>query len=100
MPWERARRPQQKEERRKAIMDAAAWASELEDAMAALPAGSDPEAVAKTIAATMADRPRLSTLIALLSSVLERNVSEDLLTTFKRRIMAVQARHDAESCSQ
>jgi TetR/AcrR family transcriptional regulator len=134
MVWQRARRPEQKEERRKAIMEAAAdlfgdldfdkvslngiarkaglaksntyryfeskedvflnlyledvtaWTSEIEDALAALPAGSDPAAVAKTIAATLAARPRLAALFTLLASVLERNVSEDMLIAFKGQL--------------
>jgi AcrR family transcriptional regulator len=139
MAWQRARRPEQKEERRKAIMEAAAglflgldfdkvslngiarkaglaksniyryfgskeeiflnlyiedvtaWISELEDALAALPTGSDPAAVAKTIAAIVVARPRLAALFALLSSVLERNVSEEMLITFKRQTQAILA---------
>ena len=139
MVWQRARRPEQKAERRKAIMEAAAdlflgldfdkvslngiarkagvaksnvyryfgskeeiflnlyiqdvmaWTSELEKTLAALPAGSDPAGVAKAIAATVAVRPRLAALFALLSSVLERNVSEEMLITFKRQTATILA---------
>jgi AcrR family transcriptional regulator len=134
MVWQRARRPEQKEERRKAIMEAAAdlflgldfdkvslngiarkagvaksnvyryfgskeeiflhlyaedvraWAFELAEKLAALPPASGPEAVAKEIARCTAERPRLAALFALLSSVLERNVTEDALIAFKREL--------------
>jgi AcrR family transcriptional regulator len=148
MVWQRARKPEQKEERRKAIMEAAAdlflgldfdevslngiarragvaksnvyryfaskeeiflhlyvedvtdWASELEEKLAALPPASGPEAVAKVIAAATAGRPRLAALFALLSSVLERNVTEEALIEFKRELRStlsdtVQAIHRA-----
>ena len=148
MVWQRARKPEQKEERRNAIMEAAAglflgldfdkvslngvarragvaksnvyryfgskeeiflhlyledvraWASELEEKLEALPPASGPEAVAKEIAASTAGRPRLAALFALLSSVLERNVTEDALIAFKRELRSalsdtVQAIHRA-----
>jgi AcrR family transcriptional regulator len=132
--WQRARKPEQKEERRTAIMEAAAdlflgldfakvslngiarkaglaksnlyryfeskeeiflhlyiadvaaWTSDLAVALRVLPTPSDPAMVAKAIAGSVARRPRLAALFALLSSVLERNVSEDMLIDFKGQI--------------
>jgi AcrR family transcriptional regulator len=127
--FKRARRPEQRELRRQAILDAAeamlgeapvteislrelskrvglaksnvlryfetreevflelldraarAWLADLEPRLAA---GADtPEAVAATLASTLAERPRLCELVSVTASILERNISVDVARRFK-----------------
>ncbi|MEZ4454697.1 MAG: TetR family transcriptional regulator [Nannocystaceae bacterium] len=136
-PWQRARRPEQKQERREAILAAAlerlddegleattlsaiarsagiskanlyryfesreaillevtleeaqAWVDALAGALAPLAGSSDVDGVAAVVARSLAERPRLCTLVSALASVLEHNVGVDVVTAFKRRFGAL-----------
>jgi AcrR family transcriptional regulator len=143
-PWQRARQPQQKEERRQAILAAAAdlfaeqdyeavsmgaiaqragsakgnlyryfsskeelflqlyldsvgeASAALEDELAALRGADDPAAVARAMAAVLAARPRFLALLAIVSSILERNLPTETLAGFKESLLPVFGRLVAE----
>jgi len=134
--WQRARRPEQKEQRLRAIVDAAAalfaessydqvsmsaiaeragqakgnlyryfstkeeiflrlyldevdgWVEALERALAPLAGGDEPARVAAVITRVTATRPRLCSLLALLTGVLERNVTVEAVSAFKEQLAA------------
>ena len=127
----RARRPEQKEQRRNEILDAAAtlledggleavtlsaigrsagvaksalyryfesreqimlqlleqdweeWVGEVERELASLAGAGTPESVAVVLTRATAQRPRLCQLVSVLSSVLERNLTEEAVLDFK-----------------
>ena len=134
--WQRARRPEQKEERRRSILSAALelldevgiegttlseiarWAGlskancyryfesreaillaltldEIEDWMTDIARSLDPladsddvDGVAEAFVAATLQRPRLCTLFSTISSVLEHNVSVDVVADFKQKFNA------------
>lgn len=59
---------------------------QLERTLAPHAGSNDADAVAKVIARTMSERPRLVHLSSLLGSVLEQNVSLDGVRSFKREV--------------
>lgn len=76
------------------------WSLAIERDLAPLAASSDARAVARTLAHSVATRPRMCKLISVLSSVLEHNLSEDALYRFKMGSIAlgmrgIQALHRA-----
>jgi len=134
MGWERARKPEQKEQRRAEILRATrdllreraladvslsaiarasqvskaniyryfesreaillelllghaeAMVADFERALASLSGGGDVPAVADAITRTLVEHPAFVELFAVVSSVLEKNVSADAIRSFKRRI--------------
>lgn len=66
------------------LEDEARWVERLERRLGALRRKGDPRAVARTIAASLADEPRFCALIASVNSVLERNLSHDAVLAFKK----------------
>lgn len=134
--WERARRPEQKQQRRQAIIDAAValfdaegidgtsltavaravglskanlyryfdsreailmqvlsdeqaqWGAEIARSLAPLAKSGDRDAVADVIAESLSGRPRLHALMAVMSTVLERNVGEAAIVDLKQRALA------------
>ncbi len=143
MSWQRARSPEQKSERRRAILDAAAalfcgreyeavslnaiarqvglaksnlyryfetkeqifiqiyledvgeWVELAERVLEPLAGCDDPDRVARELTQALVARPRMLSLLALLSGVLERNLSletlvefKTVLTSFARRLVA------------
>lgn len=134
--WQRARRPEQKEERRQAIFAAALslldevgvegttlseiarraglsktncyryfesreailleltldlvdeWTAAIAARLEPLAGSLDVDAVADAFALSTAERPRLCALVSSISSVLERNVSEEVVVDFKRQFNA------------
>ncbi len=131
MRWQRARKPEQKKQRRVAILKAAMrlykrhcydeislsavarnsgiskaniyryfeskeviflhilfqdmieWADSLEQKLTPLAKTNNIEAVAHILAGSIASRPRMSSLLAIVSSVLEKNVTMDSALWFK-----------------
>lgn len=59
------------------------WTADITDALAPLAGTGDAGAVAAALARSIAARPRMCKLISVLSSVLERNLSEDAIYRFK-----------------
>lgn len=140
MTWKRARSPEQKEQRRAAILEAAAalfeeggldkaslnaiaraahlskanlyryfesreaiflhlvlddyreLATAIERALAPLAGSDDEQRVAHEIVTAYTARPRLCSLASSLASVLERNVSVEMVVWFKTRLMEVLLR--------
>jgi len=60
------------------------WVAAAEVAMVPLAGRDDPDGVAKVLSERYLAEPRLCELMSVLSSVLEQNVSEERITTFKR----------------
>jgi len=135
-PWQRARRPEQKEVRREAILEATAllldaggleatglnaiareagiskaniyryfetreaillqllldevfeWAEALRARLQVFAGTGDVDAIARAFADTIADRRRFCVLLAALATVLEHNVSEATVISFKRHFLA------------
>jgi AcrR family transcriptional regulator len=131
MAWQRARSPEQKEERRSSILEAAAlmyedggldeislngiarragiskaniyryfenreeiflqlvgedfsaWVTDVERRLAPLAGGDDERAVARQLVESYLASSRLASLLPLLSSVIERNLSVDVIVRFK-----------------
>lgn len=140
MSWKRARRPEQIEQRRAAILESSTqlfekhgfdgvslnaiarqskiaksnvyryfeskeviflhilyndeleWAADLERKLAGYVASNKLEAVADVLAKSIAERLRLSALMAVMASVLEKNVTEDSVLWFKTSIHKVMSR--------
>jgi len=140
MVWQRARKPEQIEQRRLALLDAAAklfeqqgfdkvslnaiaraaniskaniyryfesreelflhllledfdeWLNLLERELAPLTGSEDDEAVARAIVTSMMTCPRLGTLMSVLGSVLERNVTVDIVVWFKTTLLGLTQR--------
>ena len=67
-----------------AVDEARVWHDALETRLEPLAGSSDVAAVADALARTTAERPRLCTLLSVLSSVLEHNVSVEAIASFKR----------------
>lgn len=65
--------------------DEAAWVTHLERALAPLAGSDDVEAVGTAMAATLAAHPRLCRLTSILTTVLEQNVSLEVVRRFKQR---------------
>jgi len=132
MGWIRARSPEQKEQRRVALLEAAAalfaeldfdrvslkaiarqagvcktnvyryfeskeaiffqllqedlgeWIAAVERALAPLAGSNDADAVARELARSLADRPRLAALMAVAVTVLERNLTVEAIVEAKR----------------
>ncbi len=62
------------------------------EALAPLSGSDDVTAVGTAIAKTAAARPRLCALTAVLSSVIEQNISEEAFVAFKTQVVAVSDR--------
>ena len=140
MIWKRARSPEQKEQRRATILDAATelfesqglekaslnaiarqagfckanvyryfesreeiflhlvlddyreWAGAVERALAPLAGRDDERAVARELVTSMVERPRLASLASSMSTVLEKNVSTDIVVWFKTSLADVALR--------
>ncbi len=69
-----------------------AWVSALEGQLAALGGSGSVGEVARIVAESLSERPRLCSLAARLSSVLERNLSTDAIRAFKRNNLALTIR--------
>ncbi|EDM75085.1 transcriptional regulator, TetR family protein [Plesiocystis pacifica SIR-1] len=72
-----------------ALADAEDWTADLARRLEPLVGSGDVEAVARELAACTSARPRLCRLITVLSSVLEHNVSAEVIADFKRRFNAL-----------
>lgn len=59
------------------------WLNEIEDSLAPLANSDDIEAVVETIGDAVVASPQMCQLISVLASVLEKNLSEDMLFKFK-----------------
>ena len=140
MVWQRARNPEQKEQRRAALLEAAAtlfeqegldgvslnaianqagiskgniyryfesrediflhlllayyqeWVVTLERALAPLAGNGDVETVARAMADSYGAHPRFASLVAVTSSVLEKNITTDAVVWFKTRMLDVAIR--------
>jgi len=140
MIWKRARSPEQKEQRRAAILEAATelfedeglekaslnaiakragfckanvyryfesreeiylhlvledyreWTGAVERALAPLAGRDDERAVARALVASVVERPRMGALAASLTTVLETNVSVDVVVWFKTSMTEVALR--------
>ena len=68
------------------------WVEDLERSLAALRGAGTVQEVASLVADSLAARPRLCSLAARLSSVLEKNLSPDAIRDFKRSNMALTVR--------
>jgi AcrR family transcriptional regulator len=78
------------------IRDESAWVESLELALASLAGSDDADAVGAAVARTIAGHPRLCRLTAVLTTVLERNISKETVIAFKRKAMALSIRiHNA-----
>lgn len=69
------------------VDELAGWLDAL-DARLAAAASRRPEALAKLVAGSLAERPMMTKLIALLEGVLERNIDEETALAFKRFLAA------------
>lgn len=67
-----------------ALADIEDWTADLARRLEPLVGSGDVEAVARALAACTSARPRLCGLITVLSSVLEHNVSAEVIVEFKR----------------
>jgi AcrR family transcriptional regulator len=74
------------------VEDETAWVASLEESLSRLPHKSDVKAVARALAQNIVAAPRLCALTAALSSVLERNVSDQSALAFKRSVLRVGLR--------
>ncbi|MFH2008741.1 MAG: TetR family transcriptional regulator [bacterium] len=140
MSWQRATKPEQKEQRRAAILEATAelfeqhgidgaslnaiatqagiskanvyryfesreeiflhlllqdyqeWVEGLERALAPLAGSNDAEAVAREVTASYLAKPRFPALVAVTTSVLERNITVDAVVWFKTRVLELAVR--------
>ncbi len=61
------------------------WVGALERELAPLAGSDDPAAVAEVLARTAAERPRTCGLVAVMTTVLEQNVTADVVLDFKLR---------------
>jgi AcrR family transcriptional regulator len=68
------------------------WVGSLEGELAALGGRGSVDEVARIIAESLSERSRLCSLAARLSSVLERNLSQDAIRAFKRNSLALTIR--------
>ncbi len=68
------------------------WLTEVEAALASLAGSDDPEAVATALTRATLDHPRLCRLVSALSSVLEQNLSEDVVLAFKQESLTLATR--------
>jgi AcrR family transcriptional regulator len=140
MTWKRARRPEQKQERKDAILDAAAalydreglekaslnaiareagiskaniyryfesreeiflhlvkadyqkWVTSVERALAPLAGSDDERAVARELVSTVNARPRFASLISVIATVLERNITVEKVVWFKTAVLETTLR--------
>jgi len=138
--FQRARQPEQKEQRRRELLDAAArlladggleavslsaiartaglaksnvyryfgsreeilleilvddeqsWVGELERQLSPLAGSGDVDAVAETLARTIAARPVTCTLISVVANVLEHNTTPEAVLQFKSRVLELTIR--------
>lgn len=65
------------------------WLEQVEQALAPLAGSDDPAAVADALAAATVAQPRLCRLVSALSSVLEQNLSEEVVLAFKQESLAL-----------
>ncbi len=75
-----------------ALEDYREWASAVERVLAPLAASDDERAVAGALVETIAARRRLATLASSLASVLEHNVSVDVVVWFKTSMLETALR--------
>lgn len=64
------------------------WFAAIDAELAALPSPATPAAVAELIASSVTDRGNLVQLLAILGSILERNIAAATARRFKRRLLA------------
>jgi AcrR family transcriptional regulator len=68
------------------------WVGDIEKRLAPLAGSDDPWAVAQQLSESLRERPRLAALVSVTSSVLEHNVSEEVVVRFKTELMPVLVR--------
>ena len=68
------------------------WVGDIENRLAPLAGKDDPWAVAGELADSLKERSRLASLASVTSSVLEHNVSEEVVARFKTDLMPVLVR--------
>ena len=68
------------------------WLERVEAALAPLAGSDDPEAVADALTAATVAQPRLCRLVSALSSVLEQNLSEEVVLAFKQESLTLATR--------
>jgi len=69
------------------VADVHGWVAELEWSLLAYAGSNDVGSIARVVAESLVDRPRLLTLQARAAAILERRVSEALLFDFKIRLL-------------
>lgn len=74
------------------VEDWTEWVSSLEVALSRLSSAGDVKTVARVLSQNIAESRRLCALIAALSTVLERNVSEESALGFKRTMLRIGVR--------
>ena len=74
------------------MADELAWVGELEQQLAPMAGSDDADAVAGTVARTIAARPVMCELIAVVANVLERNLSPATVLAFKERVLELSIR--------
>jgi len=72
--------------------DLAGMVTVLEKALAPLRGTEDVDAAAATVTRVLVDRPRLCALLSIVSSVLEHNLSTEVLRDFKEQVLEVSIR--------
>ena len=75
------------------------WLTHIEQELAPLQGTGDIEALSKLIARSIAASPRMCTLVSVLGTVLEQNLSEQSLVTFKTEAMVLATRILKAICS-
>ena len=68
------------------------WLEQVEAALAPLAGSDDPAAVARALTSATVAQPRLCRLVSALSSVLEQNLSEDVVLGFKQESLTLATR--------
>lgn len=74
------------------VQDELVWVGELERALAPLAGTDDVDAVAASVASTIAARPITCELISVVANVLEHNLSEEAVVEFKSRVLELSIR--------
>jgi len=74
------------------VADELAWVGELEQGLAPKAGAGDVEAVAAALARTIAARPVMCELIAVVANVLEHNLSAATVLAFKERVLELSIR--------
>lgn len=74
------------------VDDEQSWVGELERELAPLAGSGDVDAVADTLARTIAARPVTCTLISVVANVLEHNTTPEAVLQFKSRVLELTIR--------